>query len=121
MDIFKKEDFPLIHNGDPEIRIKIANIANHLLKERSEVGYTKWHGKEHLICEHVGTNFALNDTHKIYYFAEPLEEEKPKCDHEYKRIYSATAYLNADLEIIHKENEFCPNCGDKLERELNDR
>ena len=111
-DIFKPEDFEFTSENGSEI----FNYVNKILEDRLKLGYT-YIGKDETaydiswICKAKddGDNATpVEDNHKIYFFTEPLEEEKVECDCVNK--YIALSNIGA----VSMAN-FCPKCGEKLQ------
>lgn len=100
-DFFKKEDFPLIHNGDPEIRIKIATCANQLLASRMKTAHGQL-SSGGIPCL-MSDDQCGDDTHEIHYYTTPIKEETPKCkvNHEEYKLWMTDA-------------KFCSQCGTDL-------
>ena len=111
MQIFNGEDGQMIA-GFSEDWLTITQ-ANRILKERLEVGYTTKYSTNSLAdWAAITSEIGGADTHKIYYFTEPLKAEKVECDH--IRIQYLNASGNPAVEIKY-ETKFCPKCGEKLQ------
>jgi hypothetical protein len=122
-DLFKPEDFKLPKKGyfpSEEHQEMLATRLNNLLKERLEIGYTVKNADGYA---EVGDEAVACDTHKIYYFTEPIEEEKPKCDHTVKDFKivqrgDGIALTISAIEFVNTTKNpnimFCPKCGDNL-------
>ena len=116
MDIFKAEDFQRLMITEAQ-REPVSHLANRILKERLKVGYVfrPRHWERSLgplwsaMTDKENGCGIVRDTHRIYYFTEPIEPEKPKCD-------CIQFYCNADGKghIVNHISNFCPKCGEKI-------
>jgi len=108
LERFRHEAFYLEHYRDRE---NLALLLNEILDDQMETYYTSRLPEDEQAYwewDHPSKEKLLQDTHKIHFITEPLEEEKDICDHQYGVIYDDKG---TKITAIHA---YCPNCGEEL-------
>lgn len=89
---------------------------NELINSKLKHGYASLDGDG---SPGVMTPRQFLQTHEIFYITRPIEEEKPKCDHQLEYELDTPFPLGCDYKVhvakIKKEQiKFCLKCGESL-------